>query len=334
MKLSRRALLAAGAATIGCAQAQTPRVPLITGVNLAGLEFNSSALPGVRDTNYATPTAAHLDYYRRCGARAVRIPFLWERLQPRLGGEFDAGHWRLLHDLIEATATRGMRLILDPHQYGRRTEAGAARIIGESSEVTAAHFAAFWGELARRCRDAGHVIFGLQNEPHDQNLARLIEVNRGAIAAIRRAGARQLILVPGAAWSGAHSWVQSGNGAALSVLRDPDIAFDVHQFLDTDSSGTHATCATSAGRRLEGFTRWAREHEQRGFLSEFGAGANTACATEMATLLDYVAANRDAWLGWTYWAGGPWWDEDYPLSIEPVNGRDRPQMAVLRRYFE
>ena len=37
-------------------------------------------------------------------------------------------------------------------------------------------------------------------------------------------------------------------------------------------------------------------------------------------------------LGGTYWAAGPWWGPDYPLSVEPVNGKDRLQMAVLSKH--
>jgi len=33
-------------------------------------------------------------------------------------------------------------------------------------------------------------------------------------------------------------------------------------------------------------------------------------------------------LGGTSWAAGPWWG-NYALSVEPRNGQDRPQMAVL-----
>jgi endoglucanase len=33
----------------------------------------------------------------------------------------------------------------------------------------------------------------------------------------------------------------------------------------------------------------------------------------------------------TYWAGGPWWG-DYPLSVEPRGGKDRPQMKILTKY--
>jgi hypothetical protein len=36
-------------------------------------------------------------------------------------------------------------------------------------------------------------------------------------------------------------------------------------------------------------------------------------------------------MGGTYWAAGPWWG-NYPLSVEPRNGQDRPQMAVLLKF--
>jgi hypothetical protein len=39
-----------------------------------------------------------------------------------------------------------------------------------------------------------------------------------------------------------------------------------------------------------------------------------------------------AGLSGTYWAGGPWWG-DYHLAVEPRDGQDRPQMAVLARHL-
>jgi endoglucanase len=334
--VTRRSALA-GAAALAASGARAQPQRLITGVNLAGLEFASGKLPGRLDTDFVAPTVEELDYYRAAGARAVRIPFLWERAQPELGGPLDEAYVGLLDTLVTASREREMRLVLDPHQYGRRRHEGRPVIIGEGA-VTGAHFAAFWGQLARRYRDADHVIFGLQNEPHDQDTIVLIGVLNGAIAAIRRAGARQLILVPGNAWSGAHSWVSSGNTALLAV-RDPagNMAFDVHQFLDADSSGTSRTCAENAGNRLGPFMAWAREHRRRGFLSEFGAADHASCPGELEHLLITMANNRDVWIGWTYWAGGPWWDDDYPLSIEPASLRNpehRPQMRILQRYFQ
>lgn len=338
MMLTRRTLLGCAGAVLTPARAgATER--LITGVNLAGLEFNGRKLPGRLDHDFVAPTVEELDYYRGCGARAVRIPFLWERLEPRLGEPFDEGHWSLLSGLIDATGARGMHLVLDPHQYGRRRSPDGAHIIGESEEASAAHFAVFWGALAQRCRGHTHVVFGLQNEPHNQDQATLARVHTAAIAAIREAGARNLVLAPGSAWTGAHSWISSGNAETARAVVDPlgNTAYDVHQYMDRDSSGTSAGCVDSAGARLEPFTRWARQHGKRGFLGEFGGGPSEGCTRELAALLEHIARNRDVWLGWTCWAGGPWWGDNYPLSIEPASldtPRDRPQMAVLRRYFE
>jgi endoglucanase len=42
--------------------------------------------------------------------------------------------------------------------------------------------------------------------------------------------------------------------------------------------------------------------------------------------------NTDVWLGWTYHTAGPWWG-DYPFSIQPEDGIDKPQMQVLSRYL-
>jgi len=38
------------------------------------------------------------------------------------------------------------------------------------------------------------------------------------------------------------------------------------------------------------------------------------------------------WRGWTYWAAGRWWG-NYPMSVQPKNGEDTPQMTVLKKYF-
>lgn len=334
---TRRRVLAGFGAFAAAAAA--PAQALITGVNLSGLELNARRLPGRLDHDFATPTVAELDYYRSRGARAIRLPFLWERLQPELNGGFDPAYEHTLFELVSAARSRGMKVILDPHQFGRRRVGGEARIIGEDRDVSTAAFAHFWQTLARRCRGQADIIFALQNEPHDQNAAALAATSNQTIAAIRAAGASQLILGSGTAWSGAHSWISSGNAAAMIALRDPanNFAFDVHQYLDRDSSGTHDVCVEGASQRLRSFTDWARRARQRGFLGEFGAGGNSACLAELDALLSFVAANRDVWLGWTCWAGGPWWGKDYPLSLEPEDIRapvDRPQMTVLRRHFE
>jgi endoglucanase len=46
---------------------------------------------------------------------------------------------------------------------------------------------------------------------------------------------------------------------------------------------------------------------------------------------NFLAAMKQNGIGGTYWAAGPWWG-DYPLSVEPRKGKDRPQMEVLELY--
>jgi hypothetical protein len=53
--------------------------------------------------------------------------------------------------------------------------------------------------------------------------------------------------------------------------------------------------------------------------------------------LAYLDAHKEQWLGWTWWAAGPW-DTEYMFSIEPTNlglptQSDSPVMQVLRPYF-
>lgn len=341
--MNRRKLLAAlpalCAAAPASAAARAPREGLLLGVNIAGLEFKPGAIPGRLDTDYTAPRPADISYFAGLGFRVIRLPFLWERLQPEFGGGFNADYFGLIERVARNARESGMRIVLEPHQYGRRRVGRTNFIIGETPNVSSHHFALFWREFSTRFREAPHVIFGLQNEPHDQNMDVLVSVQNGAIAAIRQAGCRNLVLASGNAWSGAHSWRSSGNASAMLRIHDPAnaLAFDVHQYLDRDSSGTNNACTPNAGsRRLEPFTQWARANRRRGFLGEFAAGRNDACSRELAALLDHLQANRDVWLGGAYWAGGPWWGEDYEFNVTP---RDlarpiaRPQTTILQRYL-
>ena len=67
-------------------------------------------------------------------------------------------------------------------------------------------FNAFWRMLADRTKAHAHVIYGLMNEPADIAANRWLDIANAALAAIRSVGADQLVLVPGVAYTGAHSW--------------------------------------------------------------------------------------------------------------------------------
>jgi endoglucanase len=185
------------------------------------------------------------------------------------------------------------------------------------------------------------VLFGLMNEPHTLPTEQWLAAANAAIAAIRAAGANNLVLVPGNAWTGAHSWSQNWygtpNAQVMLGLQDPAnrYAYEVHQYLDGDYSGRSDQCqsATIGSQALAAFTQWLRVNGKRGFLGEFAGGNNATCRAAVDDVLDHLEANADVWLGWTWWAAGPWWG-DYIFTLEPTSGgTDRPMMSVLQPHL-
>jgi len=95
---------------------------------------------------------------------------------------------------------------------------------------------------------------------------------------------------------------------------------------------------------LETFTNWLHEHKLRGFLGEFAVGADTIGNgpgqigdEAIDNMLNYMEANDDVWLGWSWWAAGPWFT-NYFFSLEPdnlgqFNETDRIQMQVIEPHL-
>jgi endoglucanase len=307
---------------------------MLGGVNLSCAEFGEGNLPGEYGKEYTYPTDAELDYFTAKGMKVFRLPFRWERLQQAQMAELDGAELARIDNFVAYATSKGAFTILDPHNYARYH----GGLIGQGVPATA--FADFWSKLADHYRTNDLVIFGLMNEPHDMQTELWLQDANAAIASIRATGASNLILVPGNAWTGAHSWSSSWYGTAnaqvMLGVQDPGnhYAFEVHQYLDGDSSGTNATCvsATIGSERLAGFTDWLRANDRKGFLGEFAGARNDTCYAAVDDMLSHLGSNADVWLGWAWWAAGPWWG-DYMFSLEPVNGTDRPQMVVLEKHL-
>ncbi len=327
-------LLALGAGSHRAEAAPQGRPLAYTGVNIAGGEFGRRS-PGHAaryGTDYTFPTPAELDYFAGKGMNIIRLPFRWEDLQPQLGQPLDPANLERIKGVVSEASRRRMVVILDPHNYARFYD----KPIG-SPEAPITAFADFWGRLASPFRGNPNVWLGLMNEPHDLPAAQWLQAANAAIAAIRRAGAKNLILVPGIAYTGAQSWIASGNGAAMLGVKDPQhhFLYEVHQYLDADSSGTkpEAVSATIGSERLAQFTAWCRQHHKRAFLGEFAAGSSAVDAQAVEDMLRFMEQNRDVWVGDTWWAAGAWWG-DYMFSLEPKNGADAPQLASLTPHLQ
>jgi endoglucanase len=321
------ALIAAGVSS-ACAAGV-----VFTGVNLAGAEFGDNNLPGTYNAHYTYPTAAEVDYFiTRKGMNTVRLPFRWERLQRALNGPFDAAELGRLQSFVSYANGKGASVILDPHNYGKYYN----NVIG-SSQVPIAAFSDFWTRLANLYRTNSRAIFGLMNEPNGMSTEAWRDAANAAIAAIRIAGATNLILVPGNGWSIAHDWHSdwygTPNSTVMLSIADSanNFAFDVHDYFD-DADNPTPVPPNLGVQRLTTFTSWCRQHGRRGFYGEFGVTPSSTALAAMSNMLTFMNANSDVWLGWTYWAAGPWWGS-YGFSIEPSNGIDRPQTDILENYI-
>jgi endoglucanase len=311
------------------------------GVNLASAEFGKGLELG-RDFVY--PREAEFAYFHGKGLKIVRVPFKWERLQPEPLGEFDAANLAEIDRCVKQANDLGMVILLDPHNYGGRKKDGKFRRLGVDPEITNEDFNDLWIRLAKRYQDRPLVWFGLMNEPNKISAEVNAKNMQSALNAIRATGARNLITVPGCSWTGAHSWIKSGNAAAYEGFTDPadNFVFEVHQYLDKDSSGTKPKAIAGAGsQRLLAFTAWAKEHHFRGFLGEVGWDqdtGNTVAQQEGEALLACMDANKDVWVGYTYWAAGPWWPKGYMFCLEPDDLKsgtpvDKPQMAIISQHL-
>jgi len=344
MPMSRRAILRAAGAIIGSASVAAGRSEALEppalpqgGVNLAGAEFGK--IPGTHGREYLYPPIAHFDYYRNLGFALIRLPFKWERLQPELNSPFAPGEQKLLLDTVRQGTRSGQNVIIDPHNFAKRRIAAdgwtAEYLIG-SAQVPLAAFADFWARLAQLFKNDARVLFGLMNEPVGIGVDDWLGCVNAAIASIRATGAENLILVPGIEYSGAHSWQRLGNTKMADVV-DPlnRFAFEVHQYLDPDSSGTkpEAVSGTIGSERIAVFQAWARHHGFKAILGEFNGGRNRTSYNALADLCQEITANPDVWLGWSAWAGGPRWPDDEMFNLEPWrDGRIREQTSILAGY--
>jgi endoglucanase len=315
--------------------AGTPATQFSRGINLSGGEYNPGRSPAVYGRNYIYPSSQELDYYAHKGFAVVRLPYRWERLQPKLFGNLDQAELARITSVVNAAAERDMKIILSPHNFGRYGYNGTDTLIGTAG-VPISAFADFSNKVAQAFV-GNNAIYGLSlmNEPHDsQNLWK--QTAQAGLDAIRRADSDRLVLAPGDQWSGAWSWKTFNHDF---LLDDPAARtiYEAHQYFDIDHSGIYKLGYTLNGATLDRgvewvkpFSEWLKQHGQKGIITEFGVPNGDERWLELTRrLLAYLAQEK---IPWTYWAGGPWWG-NYALSAEPKNNIDAPIMAVLTKDY-
>lgn len=215
------------------------------------------------------------------------------------GGELDPAQLALIRQAVANAKAAKMYVIVDVHNYAKYY----GHTIG-STKVPISTFNDLWRRLAIAFKSDNAVIFGLMNEPYDIDPQAWATAAQASIDTIRKTGATNLILVPGALWTGAHSWYSTvagqSNAVAMASIRDPlnRYAIEAHQYLDADSSGTSGGCvsATVGVERLRSFTEWLRLNKNAGF-SPNSAPAIRSPAISRSTAC-WATWNPTAMCGW------------------------------------
>lgn len=335
-KITLLSVLVLGLAT-NSLKAQRHELPF--GVNLAGAEFAHDKIPGVYNKNYIYPTVAELEYFKSKGLTLIRLPFLWERIQHKLNGPLDKAELEKMKSFVSEAQKRKLWVILDMHNYCRRYENGERFLIG-SKEVGVPQFADAWAKLAAEFKSYDNIWgYGLMNEPHDLlKSTPWFSIAQAAVSKIRTVDTKTPIIVAGDSWSSAERWpTMSGN---LKHLKDPsnNLIFEGHIYFDEDASGAYrnsyekelATAETGITRAIP-FVSWLKENNLKGFIGEYGVpDDDPRWLVTLDKFLHYLKRNG---IYGTYWAAGPWWGK-YRLAVEPINGKDRPQMKILEKFTQ
>jgi endoglucanase len=138
------------------------------------------------------------------------------------------------------------------------------------------------------------------NEPHDlPSLSTWATTVQAAVTAIRKAGAtNQVILLPGTEFTHASSFIDNGSAGNLSKVTNPDgsfkgLVFEVHQYLDSDGSGTQLDCVTDHVQdAFMPLAQFLVKNNRTAFLGEIGGGNTTSVRCPGITRVQYLLCDK------------------------------------------
>ncbi|KAG2132687.1 glycoside hydrolase family 5 protein [Suillus bovinus] len=275
------------------------------GVNIAGFDFGcgtdgtcvaSGAVPPIHQLS-GIDGLGQMQHFVKDGYNVFRLPVGWQYLtNDKMTGVLDKTQFAKYNMLVSDCLSTGAYCEIDIHNYARYN----GQIIGQGGPSNKI-FAELWSNIASHWKNETRVIFGVMNEPHDiPNITAWAASVQSAVTAIREAGAKtQIILLPGTDWASAKTFVSSGSAKALSRVHNPDgtytnLVMDVHEYLDSDGSGTNAECVTNdIEDAWAPLTTWLRANGRHALNTETGGGNVNSCVSYMSQQIRYQAAQSD-----------------------------------------
>ncbi|MFY0579974.1 cellulase family glycosylhydrolase [Cystobacter fuscus] len=140
------------------------------GINIMDLGNAGHVLPGRYGSDYSKPSLASLQYLKSRGHDVVRIPFMWERIQPIRRQALNTAYRDLLLQTLKDANTAGLKVIVDMHNYGRYTENGVTHTFG--GNVSEDDYKDAWSRIATAIKGNAQAYsavyaYDIMNEPHD-----------------------------------------------------------------------------------------------------------------------------------------------------------------------
>ena len=244
------------AAVVEAHQATSTRV---RGVNFSGGE---AGFPHVEDRaplsnvdagnygeHYRYGTQETYAFLAGQGVTTIRLPFRWERLQPRLLEPLDVTALDELRSAVNRIERAGMRAIIDLHNFGGYyvhdpSTGGGRRLVLGSSDLPSAALADFWARMAVAFRsESGVVAYDLMNEPSalgPSGAAVWERASSEAVAAIRRARDNRTVVVEGYDWSALHNWARAHPEPWIDDPVD-NVRYGAHHYWDARHSSQYRT---------------------------------------------------------------------------------------------
>lgn len=281
--------------TLRAVQPEQTTAELPRWVTLSGLELGAdkpdfcNEAPGKLGEDFFIHRRPSFERVAEEGYAGVRIPFCWERLQPRLGGPLDPGGIQDLRYMISAADRLDRKVLLAMHNAGRYripvdgapVACGLDEQVGGSVRVYAEHFVEFWSRMS-------HALCGLPNLQGYSLMSAASGLPPGTwqmiaqsvIDIIREDRNDIPIYVAGNHLARASTWIQ--DNPETPWIEDPQgqIVYETRCALDHDESGRYEhSYAEERGRdpdiadrcrsRLQPFLDWLAGTGASGFVTDF-----------------------------------------------------------------
>jgi len=306
----------------------------LIGVNLSAASFSPQVLPGTNGVNYVFPTEQYFKDWSARGVKTVRLPILWERLQPALMGPLDRDYADLIGKALGDAHKNGIRILLDLHNSVRYHD----NLVG-SDAVPFTAFTDLYARMALRFgTHPGLFGYDLSNEPVYTN-NNIVKIMQAGVDGVRRYDHVHPVIIEGEGYSSAWLWDVWGSVGLLDI-KDPanKLIYSAHTYLDRNNSGTYdhpddagAQDPMVGVNRLKPFVEWLKANNKQGLLGELGIpNDNPNWLVPFENTLKYLAENC---VPVTLWAGGPGWG-DYNLSLEPRDGQESPAWKIASKYLQ